>query len=407
MDGTSPLQRSTRDVPDETNISIWRNDAPRWDIFCRVVDNFGDIGVCWRLARQLADEHAVAVRLWVDDLSTFARLCPSVSVTDLFQRVDSIEIAHWLDDFPRAKPTDVVIEAFACEIPETYVAAMAARPRPPTWINLEYLTAEEWVDDCHKMPSRHPRWPLTKHFFFPGFTARTGGLIREKNFPPSSASEKSGEEKSGETDHDWFRARLGIERGPLPAAGLTISLFCYDNSALPELLDTWSQGETPIQLLVTPGFAHKQVSQWFGDHLTHENPLRKGALTANAIPFLSQQDYDRLLRICDLNFVRGEDSFVRAQWAGKPFVWQIYPQTEDVHLTKLDAFLSRYLANFPASEAIREFWSTWNGGKSIGTAWTTWLPSREMLEEHAKEWVGQLDQVGNLADNLMQFVREL
>jgi hypothetical protein len=21
-----------------------------WDIFCRVIDNFGDIGVCWRLA---------------------------------------------------------------------------------------------------------------------------------------------------------------------------------------------------------------------------------------------------------------------------------------------------------------------------------------------------------------------
>ena len=24
-----------------------------WDIFCSVVDNFGDIGVTWRLARQL------------------------------------------------------------------------------------------------------------------------------------------------------------------------------------------------------------------------------------------------------------------------------------------------------------------------------------------------------------------
>ena len=45
-----------------------------WDIFCTVVDNYGDIGVCWRLARQLAAEHGFAVRLWVDDLASFARL---------------------------------------------------------------------------------------------------------------------------------------------------------------------------------------------------------------------------------------------------------------------------------------------------------------------------------------------
>ena len=388
-------------MPDETNISARQNNTPRWDIFCRVVDNFGDIGVCWRLARQLADEYGIAIRLWVDDLPTLARLCPTVSVSAPFQQVDSIEIAHWLDDFPCVDSADVVIEAFACEIPDSYVAAMAARTAPPAWINLEYLTAEPWIEECHQMPSHHPRWPLTKHFFFPGFTGRTGGLIREKKLPRDSDGER------GETDYDWFRSRLGVTRHPTSDTGLTVSLFCYENAALSELLDTWSRGETPIQLLVTSGFAHKQVADWFDSHLSQEVPLRKGALSAHAIPFLSQPDYDRLLRCCDINFVRGEDSFVRAQWAGKPFVWQIYPQTENVHLTKLDAFLSRYLANSQASEAVRGLWSAWNGGKSIGTAWATWIPSREMLAEHAKEWAGQLDQVGNLADNLTHFVREL
>ncbi|MBY0444112.1 MAG: elongation factor P maturation arginine rhamnosyltransferase EarP, partial [Burkholderiales bacterium] len=42
------------------------NNTVRWDIFCRVIDNYGDIGVCWRLARQLSFEHGFAVRLMVD-----------------------------------------------------------------------------------------------------------------------------------------------------------------------------------------------------------------------------------------------------------------------------------------------------------------------------------------------------
>ena len=40
-----------------------------WDIFCSVVDNFGDIGVCWRLARRLSAGLGQQVRLWVDDLA--------------------------------------------------------------------------------------------------------------------------------------------------------------------------------------------------------------------------------------------------------------------------------------------------------------------------------------------------
>ncbi|HET9045379.1 MAG TPA: elongation factor P maturation arginine rhamnosyltransferase EarP, partial [Casimicrobiaceae bacterium] len=42
--------------------------AQRWDVFCKVVDNFGDAGVCWRLARQLVAEHDLAVTLWIDVL---------------------------------------------------------------------------------------------------------------------------------------------------------------------------------------------------------------------------------------------------------------------------------------------------------------------------------------------------
>ena len=51
---------------------------PDWDVFCRVIDNFGDIGVCWRLARQLAGDFALHVRLWVDDFDSFWLLCPEL-----------------------------------------------------------------------------------------------------------------------------------------------------------------------------------------------------------------------------------------------------------------------------------------------------------------------------------------
>ncbi|WP_455776520.1 elongation factor P maturation arginine rhamnosyltransferase EarP, partial [Burkholderia stabilis] len=150
------------------------------DLFCTVIDNFGDIGVCWRVARQLAHEHGWQVRLFVDDLSTFARLLPGVDPDAERQTVDAIVIEHWHAQAGDALDiADVVIEAFACELPGAYLAAMARRARPPVWINLEYLSAEDWVADFHLRPSPHPRYPLLKTFFFPGLSAGTGGVLKE------------------------------------------------------------------------------------------------------------------------------------------------------------------------------------------------------------------------------------
>ena len=54
---------------------------PAIDLFCRVVDNYGDIGVCWRLARQLDTEHDCKVRLIVDDLAAFRFIAPGIDPT--------------------------------------------------------------------------------------------------------------------------------------------------------------------------------------------------------------------------------------------------------------------------------------------------------------------------------------
>ena len=153
----------------------------RWDIFCTVIDNFGDAGVCWRLARQLAAEYELQVCLWIDDLRALQRLWPEVSAESAEQVVAGVVIRQWRVPFAPVEAADVVIEAFACTLPESYVAAMERRAQLPAWINLEYLSAEPWVADCHGLASLQAHTALKKYFFFPGFTAGTGGVLGERD----------------------------------------------------------------------------------------------------------------------------------------------------------------------------------------------------------------------------------
>ena len=134
-------------------------------LFCKVVDNYGDAGICWRLARQLQQEHGVAVTLWIDDLPTFQRICHEVDVTTEMQLLDGVTVRYWRKgegDFSVGDVADIVIEFFACDIPEAYIVAMAQCNPRPVWLNLEGLTAEEWVEGCHTLPSPHPRMPSGK-----------------------------------------------------------------------------------------------------------------------------------------------------------------------------------------------------------------------------------------------------
>lgn len=376
----------------------------RWDIFCQVVDNFGDIGTCWRLAQQLTAEYQADVRLWVDNLDSFARLNPAISTNVDTQRVGSIEIQHWQRnapfDIPGTDVADVVIEAFGCELPESYIGAMARRPAAPVWINLEYLSAEPWVEGCHLLTSPHTRLPLTKYFFFPGFTPQTGGVLREGDL----LSRRAAFDAVAEAD---FWRSVGIP--PRTADEIRVSLFCYENAAVPELLQHWLDGSERVCVLAAPGAATEQVATFFGclgKTGGIGNPFSSGPLTVHLLPFLPQAVYDQLLWACDVNFVRGEDSFVRAQWAQRPFVWQIYPQAEDAHLVKLDAFLDKYLAHFPESDSVRHCWKAWNDAGRISLAWRDFIENRERIQRHNEVWAFQLDQAGNLANNLSRFVVE-
>lgn len=354
-----------------------------WDIFCRVIDNYGDIGVCWRLARQLASEHGLAVRLWVDQPSSLKALAPALDLQQPMQHIDGVTVGHWCDHLVFTEVADVVIEAFACELPAPYIQAMAEAAVPPKWINLEYLTAESWADDCHGMASPHPALPLVKHFFFPGFSEKTGGLLREKSLlstpaPPPSAMTQD---------------------------RLEISLFCYETAPVASLLDILASSAQAICCHVPPGQPLAAVKAHLGGH----GPWQLGRLSVQPIPFLAQDDYDRLLGRCAINFVRGEDSFLRAQWAGKPFVWQIYPQDEDAHLIKLEAFLERYTATFDAtSKALTQaMFRAWNsgkgGGKGVADTWPAFLAKRAQLTGLNQNWRNRLAQHPDLASSLVNF----
>ena len=377
------------------------------DIFCNVVDNYGDIGVSWRLARQLANEFDLAVRLWVDDLSSFVRLCPEADARLESQHCRGVEVRLWCAAFPEIESADLVIDAFGCALPPVYLAAMSAQT---VWINLEYLSAENWVEGCHKLPS--PKPPLIRYFFFPGFTKKTGGLLLERDLLARRDSFLS-----DPVQQRTFWRSIGVT---MPSADtLKISLFSYENDALESLFDEWANGAQAVLCLVPEGRILPQVVQYFvgrnlsrpDDSVGINSDLRdytRGNLTVRVLPFVAQERYDELLWACDVNFVRGEDSCVRAQWAGKPFVWQIYPQHDEVHRHKLQAFLERYdKALAPdAAHVLRGLWKMWNGDEPKGIEWANFAAKLGELNTHARAWTEELSQ-NNLALNLLAFFQEI
>ncbi|MFJ2489329.1 elongation factor P maturation arginine rhamnosyltransferase EarP [Pseudomonas sp. NPDC087639] len=369
----------------------------RWDIFCTVVDNYGDIGVTWRLARQLVAEHSLTVRLWVDDLRAFERICPEIDVSAAQQWQQGVEVRHWPSEWLHADAADVVIAAFACQLPSAYMDAMAEREKPPLWMNLDYLSAEDWVTGCHGLPSVKYK-SVQKIFFFPGFQPGTGGLLRERGllaqrqqFQQDAAAQRQ------------FLQGLGIERAP---DAQLISLFAYENAGLASWLDVLAADATPTHLLVPEGRILGDVARWLGVETLSVGAIHiRQALTVQVLPFVRQDQYDHLLWCCDFNAVRGEDSFVRAQWAGRPMLWHIYQQDEDIHLDKLDAFLALYTKELSpaAAEAMNGLWRAWSAGQPIGEHWLAARKHWPELHKNAEAWCLEQGLQADLAAALVQF----
>ena len=376
--------------------------APRtWDIFCRVLDNYGDAAFAWRLARALTHEHAGVVRLVIDDVAALAKLAPQLSVDAETQCVDTITIHRWTNDLRCDDPAEVVIDAFGCGLPERYAIAMASRTPSSLWIVTEYLSAESWVAEHHGLPSPHPQWPIVRYFFFPGFALGTGGLLREAGYATRQAAFS---QDRGAPARFWQAAGFA----PVPEARVVLSLFSYENDAIAKLLWALTFGVGPTVLAVTAGRAAVAVARVLGVSSAPGTIAKRGQLEARFLPFLAQPQYDELLWLSDWNFVRGEDSMLRTQWAARPFAWQAYPQGDRAHDAKIEALLSLYARDLSstAAKALRDFWRSWNGMPSAadaGTAWSALAPHRAEFARHARSWPARLADFGEFTAALTRF----
>lgn len=367
----------------------------QWDVFCKVIDNYGDIGVCWRLARQLANEQQQYVRLWVDDLKAFKKICPHVNTNLNEQLVENIFICHWQAHWQPVSPADIVIESFACNLPDDYIQAMSQANKTILWVNLEYLTYERWSVDFHAIPSLQSL-NLKKYFFFPGLP-ETGGLIREHTIIEQAITFQN-----DPIAQQQFLSQLHVTK---KLNSFLMFIFSYANQAIGEWLNILKRGKQAYHLLIpqTPllqnlaDYLHIDVDTLIPDYTVQLNNL-----TLQIIPFVNQVDFDKLLWCTDYNIIRGEDSFIRAQYAGKPMLWHIYPQQEKTHLIKLEAFLEHYLDGLPSSVQliIKNWWLAWNNQENLAESWLAYCEQLSIIKEQAKKWGEKQKTVTDLITKL-------
>ncbi|VEE08401.1 elongation factor P maturation arginine rhamnosyltransferase EarP [Neisseria animalis] len=352
-------------MPSENKPACW--------LFCNVIDNYGDIGVSWRLAQALCRELGWQVHLWVDEMAALQTICPDLPPAPC--RYRQIEIHRWqpesaedIDVLPAPK---IVIETFACDLPPNVLSVI--REKQPLWLNWEYLSAEESNERLHLMPSLLGDGSR-KYFWFMGFSEKSGGLIRERNYADTVLGSRD------------FRVQLGLPE----KSGREWLLFGYHSPIWAKWLETWRQYGKPMALLLA---GHQIADSLKAEGILPEHALQNDGdvyqtecLRLIKIPFVPQQDFDQLLHFTDGMIIRGEDSFVRAQFAGKPFLWHIYPQNENIHLEKLHAFWQRTASVYPpelflAHQALSD---ELNGGMPLSAEGR--LQNWQILHEHHQAW---------------------
>ncbi len=363
------------------------------DLFCSVIDNYGDIGVCYRLARELSRNHKF-VSLYVDDLQALRTIEPSFPLNATkYQLSPSIIIKYWSKVCEDYTPADVIIECFACNLDESYIKKMTSRT---LWINLEYLSAESWIEGCHKLPSFQNNG-VNKYFFFPGFTNKTGGLNFEENFPLIT--------------YDYARHKVQ-ELLQLPVSSIdrfTVQIFSYETPQLfpllsailihhPDTLFLLPEGRSTKYLLETRASDTKKLQAMYPNALWHVFPMQQ------------QEAYSYIIKACDLNVVRGEDSITQAVINGRPFLWHIYQQKDNIHLDKLRAFTELLTQNTtPKLRSIIEQAFLALDNSSSNTCSASVIFNEFMIEYCqifglCKTWSESLIQNNSLGRNLSEFI---
>lgn len=376
--------------------------AEAW-VFVRVIDNYGDAGVGWRLSCLLAEYMHMHVRLWIDDTDALNKLVPAS------EQQTQITIEAWQSDaimqqqLSAAADPVLVIETFGCELPPQVLERMGQCR--PLWLNWEYLTAEDWAVGLHAMSSLQPNG-LEKYFWFMGIDADSGGLLREPDY--LAEREKFRQQPKLQ---QAFRQEYGL---PLQHTGQLWLVFAYTSGQWAQWMAMWQQADTSVTLWLAGGQvieslrAAKLIAP---EELQQEgDSCELGNVTLVRIPFVPQAAFDRLLWLADAAIVRGEDSFVRALWAGLPFFWHIYRQDDDVHLQKLHSFWFKAMQGWPAElrQAFTVLSDDLNGAGAVSSlkreqAWQYLCAHWQSWVKSAAAWSEMLHRQDNALEKLARF----
>lgn len=362
-------------------------------IFCRVIDNFGDAGVTWRLAKRLRDLN-LPVTLVIDAVDVLAKLVHDLDPAARTAVVRGIRIVDW--DFFEAEVNagnldliggvwpSLVFETFGCRLPDAVEKGLCDG-RERLWVNLDYLSAEEWVEGSHMVWGLHPTLPVKKLWYFPGFTDKTGGLLIEDGL---EEARRAFDAKA------WRKAH-----GALPGRR-TLFFFAYPVNAIDRLAAGLKAADEPLNMMLAPGAASDMLAKALeGDE--RFNVVR--------LPFVPQEEFDDILRAADAVIIRGEDSFVRAQLAGTPLLWATYPTDDKAHEIKLDAWLGRFEAVWPEedAEARKAFDAAarhWVDGTLEPEEFKAWLDALPAQKHAAEVWRDSLLKRGDLARRILGLV---
>jgi hypothetical protein len=377
------------------------------DLVCHVVDNYGDIAVTWRLAQALIQDGPanLRVRLLVDDWDSFRSLLPELGAGDR-QVVPcpggqvTVLRSTALDRLQHERLTaaDVLVEAFGAPTPVAWVERFLAAAettlselRHRVMIHLEYLTAEAWSEQYHRLPSPVGRPGVERYFFVPGFRDAAGGLVFTDPAPVPAP-------RGGE---DW-----------------AMTLFSYEHDFTPfweELADFLTERGQTARVLVCAGRSQAGALAGWQRVAERRGPL---PITVEPLPFLEQSAYTALLASGDFHVVRGEESWVQAVLSGKPFLWQAYLQPEGHQSVKAEAFLEVWRPWFAAEgeaalavfERVADQFRAMNRRLTntdtapLGESYRVFWENRELLENVGARWAEHLRKNAKLSRRMLEFL---
>ena len=363
-------------------------------VLCKVVDNFGDIGVVWRLCCQLSNQikkenFTSKINLIVDDLASFNKICNSVDSNKSFQIVENINIFNWndeklcYDEFSKndGENLSVILEVFQCGRPSWMEKILFEDKlnRTVQIIMIDYLTAEKYAEDFHCLQSLTRSSKVQKVNFMPGFTNKTGGLI---------------------IDSEW-------EHFCDYKNNKTLLCFTYDRN-WDALANACKKSNYIEKVLIAPGKGFESLKKSF-----YSNFIKDSNLKIEELSFMNQNEWDKMLKNCGVLFIRGEESMSRACLSGIPFVWHAYPQSDEYQLIKVRALLERMSVHFKCEDfrIIEKVWILINSAESeveqevFEKAILDFFDNAEKLVYGFREFALDLRKNGDLCSNLMTFIK--